>query len=328
MPAKVDLLGQVFGTLTVVEELNGKTTRNGYVKGRYYRCECSCGGEVITTPGLLRHSVRSCKNCAANNAKNSILGKIFRSNKYGDYKVVTYVDCKQIEVEFISTGFRVWAASKEVRRGAVRDLLAKSVYGVGYVGVGEYEGTTLINGKKKNSPAYEVWIGILKRCYSENANTRKRHSTYADVSVCEEWLCFQNFAKWYYNNLPSYSSPEVDKDLRVIGSRVYSPETCSFVPVEINALFTGPKDNRELQRGVHFCNTKKLLIVQLQEGAKTKSGNKKQTYYGSFSSQEEAFAAYFREKKRHVIEVANRNIDKIHPEVYHNLVNNFELFLK
>lgn len=327
MTEKSDLIGQTFGTLTVVEQLPGKVTTGGYKKGNYFRCECSCGGEVITRAVNLRNTTRNCKDCKRNNAKKEMIGKEFSTNKYGVYKVIDYIDSSRIEVEFLNTGFRRWSQLKEVKTGMVKDKLARVVHGVGYFGVGEYEGTVTVDGKKKNSPAYEVWMGMLKRCYSQNEQTRMKCGTYDNVTVCEEWLNFQNFAKWYYSNVPSYHKPALDKDLKIIGNTEYSPDACSFVPFEVNSLFTGTKGNRDLPRGVHFCNTKKVYIVQLQEGALTAKGGKKQTYYGHYDNIEDAIPVYIKEKKRHVKEVAEINKDKIDPIVYYNLVNNCEKFL-
>lgn len=269
MQAKVDLTGQTFGRLTTVEQLPGKLTRRGYRKGNFFRCKCSCGGETIVLAGALQRSVRGCPLCKHNDTKKNIIGKEFSTKKYGVYKVTDYIDSYHIEVEFLNTGYRRWSQLKEVKVGKVKDKMARVVYGVGYFGVGEYEGTQMINGKKKNSPAYEVWIGMLKRCYSTNEHIRAKSPTYDNVTVCEEWLNFQNFAKWYYDNVPDYHMPALDKDLKIIGNLEYSPAACSFVPYEVNSLFTGTKNNRDLPRGVHFCNTKKVYIVQLQEGALT-----------------------------------------------------------
>lgn len=209
---------------------------------------------------------------------------------------------------------------KEVRNGNVKDPTAKIVHGVGCFGIGEYGCTiTTPEGKKKNSPAYEVWHGILRRCYSENEHDLGKFKPYRSVEVCEEWLNFQNFAKWFYDNVPSYPNPELDKDLRVIGSREYNPDTCSFVPPAVNSLFTGYVD-RELPRGVHFCNTKKVYVAQLHKGGETRGGLKKQSYLGSYLTKEPAIEAYRKAKIEHAIEVAERYKEVLHPSVYNNIV--------
>lgn len=322
MPQKLDLLGQTFGSLTAVEELHYKEVNGVLKRGHYYRCICSCGGEPIVSAGDLRRSVRKCSMCSSNNVKNELEGKVISTKKFGDFKVIKYNNSTDIEVEFIETGYRTTAAAKEVRLGKVKDVLKKNVYGIGFLGDGPYEGTFINkNGKCANSPAYETWIGILKRCYSENPKSFVKHKPYLFVSVCKEWLNFQVFAKWFYKNLPSYENYALDKDLKIVGSKEYSPDSCSFVPDAVNSLFTGYVE-RDLPRGVHFCNTKQKYIAQLHEGAKTAGGKKKQTYLGTYNTPEPAIEAYRKAKIQHVKEVADKHKDSIHPDVYNNLVNN------
>lgn len=51
----INLIGQKYGLLTVVEDLGSKD------KKRWWRCKCECGGEKITHTAALRHgSTKSC----------------------------------------------------------------------------------------------------------------------------------------------------------------------------------------------------------------------------------------------------------------------------
>jgi hypothetical protein len=54
--------------------------------------------------------------------------------------------------------------------------------------------------------------------------------------VCNEWHNFQNFAEWFCKNYcdASMDKWQLDKDIIVPGNRVYSPETCCFVPNAVN----------------------------------------------------------------------------------------------
>ena len=162
---------------------------------------------------------------------------------------------------------------------------------------------------------------MIKRCYSKNPSTILQHPSYCDVTVCEEWYNFQNFAEWYYNNLPRYENPDLDKDLKIIGNKEYSPHACSFVPTQINSLFTGNNEVRDLPRGVHFCNTKKVYVAQIHCGEITASGNKKQSYLGSYLDKEPAIKAYREAKVKHVKEVADKYKHMLDPVVYDNIVN-------
>lgn len=85
---------------------------------------------------------------------------------------------------------------------------------------------------------YSTWLSMLKRCY--NIEFQFKHSSYIGCSVHEDWHNFQNFAKWYDENYYSIGNERIalDKDILVKGNKIYSPETCIFVPHNINNLFT------------------------------------------------------------------------------------------
>ena len=69
-------------------------------------------------------------------------------------------------------------------------------------------------------------------CYDENE--LKKEPSYIGCKVCEEWLNFQNFARWIYDNKYECDDLELDKDLLIKGNKIYSPNTCCLLPHEIN----------------------------------------------------------------------------------------------
>lgn len=90
------------------------------------------------------------------------------------------------------------------------------------------------NGNLKQS--FKIWEGMIARCYSKYVR-----DNYKNCKVCEEWLCYDNFEKWYDENY--YSLPNevvsLDKDLLQCDNniKIYSPNTCIFVPQRLNSLF-------------------------------------------------------------------------------------------
>lgn len=74
-----------------------------------------------------------------------------------------------------------------------------------------------------------VWRDMLQRCY--DSNFVENNHTYTGCSVCDEWLYLSNFKKWFEENY--VEGYQLDKDILVKGNKVYSPETCCFVPREI-----------------------------------------------------------------------------------------------
>ncbi len=124
------------------------------------------------------------------------------------------------------------AQPKEIKSGGVKDRNLPSVAGVGYMSYGKY--VAKIN--RKNTPAYEVWRGILRRCYDTSAKNWYNYGG-VGITVHHDWHNFQNFAKWYYHNKKLLSVKEntkfdVDKDLK--GGRTYSEDNCTLLPYKLN----------------------------------------------------------------------------------------------
>ncbi len=101
------------------------------------------------------------------------------------------------------------------------------------VGINDADFTaSIFNGKKSvNHPVYDIWYAMIFRCYHGVA----KHPTYAGVVVCEDWLYFSNYFKWYKDNY--VDCWHVDKDL-LTDAKEYSPETCIFVPRVLNNFLT------------------------------------------------------------------------------------------
>ena len=90
------------------------------------------------------------------------VGKVCKSKLSGDFKILKYNGARDIEIQFLKTGYRKVAEMKEVRSGEIKDLYLPSVYGVGVLGT-KYSPS--INGVKTKE--YELWKSMLKRCYSD-----------------------------------------------------------------------------------------------------------------------------------------------------------------
>ncbi len=158
-------------------------------------------------------------------------GAIYSTKGYGLLVVVDYLGAKHVIVRFRETGFQTVTRADHVRSGSVRDPLYPSVIGIGFVGVGKYT----VRFKGKYTKAFQVWQGMIHRCYSEAQ--QKIQPTYKGCAVCHEWHNFQTFAKWYYENYPADGkSYQLDKDILVEGNKVYSPETCAFVSHAENSV--------------------------------------------------------------------------------------------
>lgn len=325
MPKFLDKTGMVFDQLTVIKYVGKNKKADGKSRGSLFECKCSCGNVVIRPSNNLRinknHGTNcgSCKTTALTNEE----GNIFESKNYGKYVVEKYIDSTLIHIRFILTGFTRTIDAKSLRDGSVKDPYCPSVFGVGYLGEGIYAASYNKNGKKVNTPAYEVWLGKIKTCYWE---TKRKH-LYKDqgVTVCNEWHNFQNFAKWFYIQVKLYGKGgSVDKDLLLLGNREYSPDSCAYVPPAVNSLFTGASGNIS---GVHWCNTQQKWVAQIQRGELTATGKSKQSYLGRFDCKQTADAAYYSAKLAHVKSVVLKYQDQIPPALFYKMYHGTENYL-
>lgn len=166
------------------------------------------------------------------------------------------------------------------------------VHGVG-INDAWYKISDFSNGKQRNCPVYDVWAGVLKRVYGKSrcANTAR---VYADCSVCDEWLTFSVYQEWHdANHIKGY---ELDKDLLVEGNRIYSPDTCLFVPPWLNSLLTKLPEGKH-GTGVHIGRGK---ANPYQAHATILGKNKS---FGYYATPEIAQAVYKAEKGGHICDL-------------------------
>ena len=81
-------------------------------------------------------------------------------------------------------------------------------------------------------PAFQVWKGMLSRCYSKKRQLTQ--PTYVGCSVDKYWHRYSQFADWWRDN--HVEGWQLDKDLLVPWNKVYSPDTCTFVPHWLNSF--------------------------------------------------------------------------------------------
>ena len=193
----------------------------------------------------------------------------------------------------------------KLKTGNIFNPYAPSVAGVGYLGVGGYSCT-------KNVHAYNLWNSLLKRVYDG-----KRES-YSNVRVCKSWHNFQNFASWCESQ-PFFNTKDdngknyhLDKDiLSPKDSKVYSPETCCFVPQEINKLvMQRDKSRGKYPVGVYYSKKDNRYTAQYSVGKSTAR------FIGNFMTPEDAFQAYKEAKELFIIEKSEEWRGRIEDRVY------------
>lgn len=153
----------------------------------------------------------------------------------------------------------------------------------------------------RNSKAYSSWSKMMQRCYS--TKWKNAHPTYKECSVCDEWHRFSVYQEWF--NDPSNGYIEgycLDKDIICKGNKYYSPDTCCFLPKEINTIFKDSKSRRGLYpAGV--IKHKNMYVAQTTIKCE-------RLYLGSFSSVKSAFIAYCSAREKYIKQLAQEYYDR------------------
>lgn len=154
--------------------------------------------------------------------------------------------------------------------------------------------------------ASTIYAGVLDRA--------GKHVSYKDCTVA--FTSGPDFCKWAIKQIGfDVDGFELDKDILVKGNRVYGPDTCVFLPVELNSLFSGcykAQKRGQYPIGVSYNRGSGAFVAQMsnrQEKGLTK-------YLGSFPTVEEAFACYKEAKEARIKILANKWKDKIDPRAY------------
>lgn len=165
----------------------------------------------------------------------------------------------------------------------------------------------------RRTGAYRTWFNMLIRCYCPEV--QKKHPTYIGCTISRDWQDFQDFAAWYYNQPYSDLGYELDKDLLIPNNKIYSPDTCCFVPSELNSLLTDGAAARGAQpQGVYFFKSRLKYRSQMNK-------NGKLVCLGCFNCPNEAHQAYKTAKEAYVKEKALEWQDRIADDVFQALMN-------
>lgn len=244
-------------------------------------------------------------------------------NNFGTLmKIVEYKEARDIIVEFQDEyKARVHTTYLHFKKGGVKNPYDKEVCGVGYYGQGKYKA----RGKdEKNTQAYRCWNHMMHRCYDPYEINKDKSLSYIDCYVCEEWLNFQNFAEWYEKNYYEIEGDWMclDKDILYKRNKIYSPETCVFVPNNINVLFTKcDKMRGEYPIGVSYHKRRCALAVQCGIIDENGKGKRKHLGYFPLNRPFQAFYCYKQFKEKVIKQVADEYKELIPNKLYEAMYN-------
>ena len=234
-----------------------------------------------------------------------------RYNNFGSKMIITnYRHYKDIDVYFPEYNWTLkHARYGDFKKGNIKCPYEPRVFGIGCIGEGKYKASE--NGK--NTKYYDYWNSMLRRCYGRKQN---RDGAYEGCVVKSNWHNFQNFAEWLDNHY--YEVPNqkmcLDKDILHKGNKIYSDETCCFVPEKINLLFTKSDKSR---------GNDPIGIHQSPSGNyKVHCNNcERSNYLGTYSNIYDAFYVYKVHKEKIIKQRADEYKQYLPQNVYEALYN-------
>lgn len=280
----------------------------------YWNCICDCGKEMELSLRKLKYSKWPSCGCYSPALKDEAGKKYNRllvlaragNTAQGDGMWNCLCDC----------GDKVVVRGAALRNGNTKScgcsLIKEDLrYGQGIYSKGKY----VAGSGKTITKEYSVWSKMLERCYNENY--QEKCPSYKGCTVSENFKNFQYFAEWC-NNQRGFGNKgwELDKDILGNG-KVYSEDTCCFIPKELNLLFmsTTPRKGN-LPTGCTLRKNGKLQ-VRIKNENFTK-------YLGVFSSVEEAMKVYQKAKYEIFKEKAEKFKYCLDEKVYNGILKFIE----
>lgn len=234
-------------------------------------------------------------------------------NNFGSKMIISrFNSTRDMDVYFPEFNWTFKKATYDnFKMGRIKCPYEKRFYNKGYLGEGKYK----VSENRQITKAYHLWIDMLERCYDEQH--RYRRQAYADASVCNEWLNFQNFAEWFENNYYEIENEKMclDKDILIKRNRVYSPNSCIFVPERINILFV-KNDKSRGDYPIGVCYDRKSNKFRSRCNTLDK-----RIHLGFFETPEKAFQVYKEFKEYYIKQVADEYKQKIPNKLYIAMIN-------
>jgi len=235
------------------------------------------------------------------------VGEVYENNVGLKFVVIEYNGCNDVKVKFVDSSYTTFSTTSNIRSGSVKDKMSPSVYGVGVVGVNS------ISTNQKPHQEYVFWNSMLQRCY--DLSYKLKRPTYIGCTSSNNFKYYPYFKDWC-NKQVGFGNKGwcLDKDILVKGNKLYSEDTCCFVPREINSLFALSGNSRGLNPiGVQF---------NLEEGnySARVSRDGKHCHIGTYETKEDAFLWYKEAKELHIKSVAKRWFGKIDQNVFNALM--------
>jgi len=150
---------------------------------------------------------------------------------------------------------------------------------------------------------FSVWNDMVRRVTDTG---RRKSKAYAFASICEDWYEFEKFSAWYVGYTHRKEGWVLDKDLLGNGSKIYSPETCCFIPHELNQMMVSCRVDSKGMPGVFPVRGKFCARVRARNV---------QHHIGTYETPDQAYSAYLDAKSSFLVAEAEKHQGDLPPAV-------------
>ena len=168
---------------------------------------------------------------------------------------------------------------------------------------------------RKHVKEYKLWESMLDRCTDR---WKIKSPTYAGVTCSENFKSYSFFYEWCQEQVGFGNVDEnniywhLDKDLLARGNKLYSEDTCVFIPQRINNLILKVDKRRgDYPLGVFFREDRNKFMASC----------KPKGYLGLFETEEDAFLVYKKYKESFIRSVAFEYEQLIDTRAYKSLID-------
>lgn len=176
-----------------------------------------------------------------------------------------------------------------------------------------------INGKRNQKilwccPYYQDWSGMIERCYSPKYQARQ--PTYVGCMIEEQWKYLSNFIEWV-DSQPNrdWQNFPLDKDFLGRGDKLYSPNTCAYIPKTLNNFINDRINHRgNFMLGVSTSCSK----PNPYQARCSNPFTRRVDYLGVFPTEMDAHLAWLNKKRAHATVLAKGQTD---PRIAEALIN-------
>lgn len=190
--------------------------------------------------------------------KENIVGKVFENSKGEQYEVLQKLSTTRFKVKFIGSGYETEINKINIEIGEIKDRSnldeIKNSYGFDH-SKNKYDAATnktvkelaTLRGLNKE---YTIWSNIVGRCNTGYAKLHEEFYTF------DSWLRWAKNQKGFMCKDDKGNLYQLDSDLFSSEVKTYSPETCVFLPKELNFLCKPKVGRTKLPRGVSKFGSK------------------------------------------------------------------------